>query len=82
MIANAKDSGEEVRLMMFPAGHWASPVVDIMTKGVRQFYSSTPWKITVMWGYHKIVTNTFMCPLISADLAASHRKIMIEEKQP
>lgn len=38
MIPNVKNFGEEVRLMAFPAGHWASPVVDIMTKGVRHFF--------------------------------------------
>lgn len=50
MIPNAKNFGKEVRLIVLPAGHWASPVVDIMTKGVRYFYSSTPWKITAIWG--------------------------------
>lgn len=38
MIGNAKNFGEEVRLMTFPAGHWASPVVDIMTKGGKHIF--------------------------------------------
>lgn len=82
MIQNAKNLGEEVGLTMLPAGHRASPVVDIMTKGMEHIFTPACHETYRDLGVTQNSTRTFMCPLISAEPVPSHFKIKIEEKQP
>lgn len=74
MIQNAKNSGEEVRFNDIP-----SRVLGITCcrhndkRSEIHFYSSMPGKIKD-FGVTQNSTRTFMCPLISTDLAISYLK--------
>lgn len=74
MIQNAKNLGEEIRFNDIPGrvlGITCGKHNDKTSE--MHFYSSMPWK-RMDFGVTQNCIRTFMCPLISTDLATSYLK--------